>query len=91
MQVRAGCQHGRNPPQGRQHSDKVLGDVRASRESFLATHGPIPEDVCSVVVSSVVHDNRYEVSLENPFPVVKFNSDRRHQEMLSLIESRPAN
>lgn len=40
-------------------------------------------------LAEVAHDKRYEMSLENPFPAVKFNSDRLHQEMLLLIESLP--
>jgi hypothetical protein len=40
-------------------------------------------------LTQVAHDKRYEITLENPFPAVKFNSDRPHQEMLSLIESLP--
>jgi hypothetical protein len=38
----------------------------------------------------IAHDRRYEVALDNPFPAVKFNSDRLHQEMLLLIDSLPA-
>jgi hypothetical protein len=34
-------------------------------------------------------DNRYEMKLDNPFHAAKFNSDRMHQEMLSLIDSLP--
>jgi hypothetical protein len=41
-------------------------------------------------LSQTAHDKRYETTLDNPFPAVKFNSDRLHQEMLSLIDSLPA-
>jgi hypothetical protein len=40
-------------------------------------------------LAHVAHDKRYDVALDNPFPAVKFNSDRLHQEMLLLIESLP--
>jgi hypothetical protein len=40
-------------------------------------------------LTQVAHDKRYDVALDNPFPAVKFNSDRLHQEMLLLIESLP--
>ena len=40
-------------------------------------------------LTRVDHAKRYEVALDNPFPAVKFNSDRLHQEMLLLIESLP--
>jgi hypothetical protein len=36
------------------------------------------------------HDKRYEPTLDNPFPAVKFGSDQLHHEMLSLIDSLPA-
>lgn len=41
-------------------------------------------------LAQTAHDKRYEVTLDNPFPAVKFNSDRLHQEMLLLIDSLPA-
>ena len=41
-------------------------------------------------LTTVDHDKRYEMVLDNPFPAVKFNSDRLHQEMLSLLDSLPA-
>jgi hypothetical protein len=40
-------------------------------------------------LAQIAHDKRYEVTLDNPFPAVKFNSDRLHQEMLLLIDSLP--
>jgi hypothetical protein len=40
-------------------------------------------------LTQVAHDRRYDMAGDNPFPAVKFNSDRLHQEMLSLIESLP--
>ena len=36
-----------------QHCDKLLGDVRAICDAFLAGHNLTPEDVCWVVVGSV--------------------------------------
>jgi hypothetical protein len=41
-------------------------------------------------LAQTAHDKRYNVTLDNPFPAVKFNSDRLHQEMLVLIDSLPA-
>jgi len=41
-------------------------------------------------LAEVAHDKRYAMELENPFPAVKFNSDRLHQEILTLLESLPA-
>lgn len=41
-------------------------------------------------LAEVAHDKRYAMEIENPFPAVKFNSDRLHQEILSLLESLPA-
>jgi predicted nucleotidyltransferase len=41
-------------------------------------------------LAQIAHDTRYEVTLDNPFPAVKFNSDRMHQEILLLIDSLPA-
>ena len=41
-------------------------------------------------LTQIGHAERYTVALDNPFPAVKFNSDRMHQEMLSLIDSLPA-
>jgi hypothetical protein len=41
-------------------------------------------------LTEVAHEKRYEMVLENPFPAVKFNSDRLHQEMLSLLDGLPA-
>jgi hypothetical protein len=41
-------------------------------------------------LAQTAHDKRYEITLENPFPAVKFNSDRLHQEMLILIDSLPS-
>jgi hypothetical protein len=41
-------------------------------------------------LAQIAHEKRYEVTLNNPFPAVKFNSDRLHQEMLLLIDSLPA-
>ena len=40
-------------------------------------------------LTQVAHDKRYDMTPDNPFPAVKFNSDRLHQEMLLLIESLP--
>jgi predicted nucleotidyltransferase len=41
-------------------------------------------------LTQIAHDKRYEMTLDNPFPAVKFNSDRLHEEMLLLIDSLPA-
>jgi hypothetical protein len=41
-------------------------------------------------MTQIAHKERYAMALDNPFPAVKFNSDRLHQEMLSLIDSLPA-
>ena len=41
-------------------------------------------------LTQIAHDKRYEMTLDNPFPAVKYNSDRLHQEMLLLIDSLPA-
>jgi hypothetical protein len=41
-------------------------------------------------LAQIAHYKRYEMVLDNPFPAVKFNSDRLHEEILSLIESLPA-
>lgn len=41
-------------------------------------------------LAQIAHDKRYEMTLDNPFPAVKFNSDKLHQEMLLLIDSLPA-
>jgi len=51
---------------------------------FMATHAHRDR------LATIAHDKRYEVTLENPFPAVKFNSDRLHQEMLLLIDSLPS-
>jgi hypothetical protein len=40
-------------------------------------------------LAAIAHDQRYVAALDNPFPAVKFNSDRLHQEMLLLIDSLP--
>jgi hypothetical protein len=40
-------------------------------------------------LEKVPHDNRYEMILDNPFHAVKLNSDRLHQELLTLIDSLP--
>lgn len=41
-------------------------------------------------LTQVPHAKRYEIELDNPFPALKFNSDRLHQEMMLLIDSLPA-
>ena len=41
-------------------------------------------------LTQTAHDKRYEMTLDNPFPSVKFNSDRLHQEILVLIDSLSA-
>jgi hypothetical protein len=40
-------------------------------------------------LEAVLWNTRYDMKLDNPFHAVKFNSDRMHQEMLSLIDSLP--
>jgi hypothetical protein len=41
-------------------------------------------------LGAVQWDTRYDMKVDNPFHAAKFNSDRLHQEMLSLIDSLPA-
>jgi hypothetical protein len=41
-------------------------------------------------LKEIAHEKRYEPSLNNPFPTLKFNSDQLHHQMLSLIDSLPA-
>jgi predicted nucleotidyltransferase len=41
-------------------------------------------------LKQIAHEKRYETTLANPFPAVKFNSDHLHHQMLSLIDSLPA-
>jgi hypothetical protein len=38
-------------------------------------------------LEAVLWNTRYDMDLNNPFHAAKFNSDRMHQEMLSLIDS----
>ena len=40
-------------------------------------------------LSKIEHDKRYENSLKNPFPGLKFNSDILHESMVRIIESLP--
>jgi|GEM_PF-3575360 len=72
----------------------------ASREEHFGSVGRIVEPFAWFLefmatpahrekLSKVEHANRYDMALDNPFPAVKFNSDRLHQEMLSLLDSLP--
>ena len=38
------------------------------------------------LLSRVTHENRYEYSSDNPFPMLKFNSDLLHRHILDIIE-----
>ncbi|MEO5374940.1 MAG: hypothetical protein H7840_11770 [Alphaproteobacteria bacterium] len=42
-------------------------------------------------LKKVEHDSRYDMSINNPFPVMKFSSDIIHKDIMSIIEEmRPA-
>lgn len=41
-------------------------------------------------LDKVAHTSRYDLAPDNQFPALKFNSDRMHQDMLTLIDSLPA-
>jgi hypothetical protein len=41
-------------------------------------------------LENVGHKDRHRMGLDNPFHAVKLNSDRLHQEMLTLLDSLPA-
>ena len=40
-------------------------------------------------LSVVKHEQRYKVSLDNPFPMMKFNSDLLHQHMVQIVNGLP--
>lgn len=41
-------------------------------------------------LSQIDHDARYEIDLNNPFPMMKLNSDVLHSEMSKLIQEQEA-
>jgi hypothetical protein len=55
----------------RQHGDKVLGNVRAVCDDFLAAHTLTPEDACCVVVGSVGRQEALEASDIDLIPVLR--------------------
>ena len=38
------------------------------------------------LLSKVTHQQRYEYSLDNPFPMLKYNSDLLHRHILDILE-----
>lgn len=43
-----------------------------------------------LALSQIDHDARYEIDLNNPFPMMKLNSDVLHSEMSKLIQEQEA-
>jgi predicted nucleotidyltransferase len=61
----------------------ALGRLLESYAMFLEF---MSTDENRTALAGVKHDARYSMTLDNPFPAMKFNSDLIHSEIMSIIE-----
>ena len=64
----------------------VLGRLLETYAYFLEF---MSNDKNRKALSMVEHEKRYRVSLDNPFPMMKFNSDILHNHMVQIINGLP--
>ena len=42
-----------------------------------------------IALAKIEHGARYDIDLQNPFPMMKFNSDLLHHHMVRIIDGLP--
>ena len=77
-------------PPAERLADAIMESQPLGLGCLLDTYGHFLDFMSSndnrAALAKVSHEDRYKMNLENPFPMMKFNSDLLHSEIMAILE-----